>query len=123
MPRKVALATVVALLVALAVAWGWHSSASRVSWGMAERVRADARTDIAYLGEMGGRAPAALRSVRDAYALTIAIVLVLFVLAVAGHRALAARWGTPSTGSGWGVAATTGFVIALTLTWLAVSFT
>ena len=120
----VAVGTAGAVVLAVLVGWGWNSRVSYVHWNLAEQVRDAARRDISFLGEMGGRAPGAMRRIRDSWGITIAVAWAVFVLSAAGLSAERVAAREPVVGRrSWGLWATTGFMAALTLIWLGVNFT
>jgi hypothetical protein len=120
----VILGTAAALALAVAAGWAWNVRVSNVEWGLAEVVRRAARRDISFMGEMGGRAPRVVTMVQHSWAVTIAVAWAIFVLAVAGLSAERVAAQEPVAGArSWGLLATIGFMTALTLVWLGVTFT
>ena len=112
-----------AVVLALVVAVVWNEHTSYVHWELAEQVRRAGLRDR-FLGEMGGRAPSAIRRIRGSYGGTIAVLWAIFLVALVGlvGERIARREAVIDE-KPWGVLVTGGFVLALTLIWLAVTFT
>ena len=120
----VVLGTTGALVMAMVAGWAWNVRVSNVEWSLAERVRSAARRDISFLGEMGGRAPTAVKAIQHSWAETITAAWAMFVLALAGFSAERVFAREPIAGArSWGFLATVGFMTALTLIWGGVTFT
>lgn len=118
------LGTTSAILLALLLAWIWHSQASSIDWNLAERVRTEGNRGNLFLGEAGGRAPVASQRFQDAYTETMALAWAMFGLGLVGHGAIRVACHEPIIGSqSWGLIGTASFMVALTLTWAAVMFT
>lgn len=113
-----------AMVLALLVGWGWNSRVSYVHWNLAVQVREASGRNTFFLGEMGGRAPGSIRRIERSWAVTIAVAWAVFLLALAGLSAERVAAREPVIGRrSWGLLATTGFMAALTLVWIGVSFT
>lgn len=111
--------------MALLVGWTWHQAEAEFinHWSFAEEARRAARRDISFLGEAGGRAPFAVRDFEHVYARTMVVVWALFLLVLAAYQSLRVRYGWEGDRWSSGVIYSTGFVAALTIVWVAVTFT
>jgi hypothetical protein len=113
-----------ALLISVLAGWMWNDKVSYTKWREADQVVEAGRRGEFFLGEKGGRAPGAVRRYEAASARTMAVVWGLFLLAGAGFALERVARGERVLGPGsWGFAAAGAFMVLITFSWAAVTFT
>ena len=119
-----ALGGLAALLISFLAGWMWNDGVSYTKWGEADQVAEAGRRGQSFLGEKGVRAGEAVREYQSASARTMAVVWGLFLLAAAGFALERVVRGDREFGAeSWGVAAVATFMVLVTLSWVAVTFT